>query len=42
MEPRVLVSCNIRERLEHGTEGIGFNLNPRWHLRLMSYPWMIV
>ena len=28
------------ERWEHGTEGIGLNLNPRWRLQLMSYSWL--
>ena len=30
------------ERWEHGTEGIGLDLNPRWRLQLMSYSWIIV
>ena len=30
------------ERWEHGTEGVGLNLNLRWRLKLMSYSWIIV
>ena len=29
-----------RERCEHGTEGIGLNLNPRWHLIITNVIFM--